>query len=175
MVTGIEGIGLALAVIPVVVEVIEGYGAVASSRDARFLADSLKNQERIFLNSVEILLRSIFSSAEVRTLLDDLRGSSWSNDRLNERVVDHLGDEASGILETVDGIYSTVLQLKDKLPVSHSFPSAAYRSIDGLDQDTTTEWTEGLEPDFTREASHERLCPGSTLPHQPCTIEVTHH
>lgn len=120
MLTGIEAAGLALAIIPVVVEILDFYSGSLTSRDVSFLAESLRNKELIFKNTVEELLNSVLSKTELRKLLEDPRGPLWTDDGINSRVADHLGAEASGLFEVAKEIHSTVHDLKAKLPVSTS-------------------------------------------------------
>ena len=118
MAAGIEAAGLALAVLPVIIEIIDWYSGSITGRDTKFLAESLKSQELIFLNAVEALLRSVVSAAQLRTLLRDVGGESWKDAGITARVVECLGTEAGGILENISSIHKTVLNLKEKLPVS---------------------------------------------------------
>lgn len=120
MTSGIEWAGLALAIFPVVVEIIDWYSGSVSGRDTKFLAESLKNQELIFRDSIEALLRSVLSATEQRSLLDDLGGQSWKDASISAKVVECLGKEADGLVEIANGIYEDVMKLKEKLPVSQN-------------------------------------------------------
>jgi hypothetical protein len=116
--SGIEAVGLALAIIPLVIEIIDLYSGSLTSRDVNFLAESLRNKELIFKNTVEELLNSVLSRSELQKLLEDPSGPLWTDDSINRRVADHLGAEASGLFEVAKEIHSTVHHLKAKLPVS---------------------------------------------------------
>jgi hypothetical protein len=118
MVAGIETAGLALAVFPIVIKIVDWYSSSVSGRDTKLLAESLKNNEKMFLNSVESLLLCVVPAAELQILLDDLEGDPWRSQSLGDKVAKHLGCEADSILEKINDIYKTVLKLKDKLPVS---------------------------------------------------------
>lgn len=118
MAAGIETAGLALAVFPIVIGIVDWYSGGVSGRDIKLLAESLKNNEKMFLNSVESLLRCIVPAAELQILLDDLEGDPWRSQTLSAKVAEHLGCEADSILEKINDIYKTVLNLKEKLPVS---------------------------------------------------------
>ena len=122
MVTGLEAVGLVLAIIPVVVEILDFYSGSLTSRDVSFLTESLRNKELIFKNTVEELLSSILSKSELRELLEDPGGPLWTENSINERVADHLGAEASNLFEYAKEIHSTVHHLKEKLPVSVHHP-----------------------------------------------------
>lgn len=116
---GIEVVGLALAVFPIAIKEVERYKGVITGRDIRHLADSLKNNERIFTNSVENLLRSVVWTSELAVLLGDLHGDAWRDDNLRQKVTKHLGQDADDILLKIKEIHGTVSQLQRKLPVSN--------------------------------------------------------
>lgn len=118
MMSGIVAVGLALAIIPVVVEILDFYSGSLTSRDVSFLAESLKNRELIFKNAVEELLSSILSKEELRGLLRNPRGLMWADDSISRRMDQHLGAEAGDLLEIAKEIHRTVYHLKEKLPVS---------------------------------------------------------
>lgn len=116
--SGFEAAGLALALFPIVIEIVDAYSGMISGRDIRHLAESLRNQQQIFLNSVEYLLRSTVPASELAALMSDLGGASWKNTELVQSVEDQLGSEAVRILNATGDIYKTVLKLSQKLPVS---------------------------------------------------------
>lgn len=120
MAAGIDVAGLALAVFPIVIGMVDRYSGLVTGRDINFLADSLRNNEQMFLNSIELLLQSTVPPAELRVLLDDFDGDPWKSKSLNERVTENLGQQAESILEKINDIYKTVLGLKLKLPVGKS-------------------------------------------------------
>lgn len=115
--SGIDIVGLVLSVFPVVVEIVGWYVPRVKGRDANLLAESLRNNEQMFLNSVEQLLRCTVPPGELQTLLADRGGEAWRSKSLNDRVADHLGERADAILENVKDIYKTVSALQKKLPV----------------------------------------------------------
>jgi hypothetical protein len=125
MMSGIEAVGLALSIIPVVVEILDFYSGSLTSRDVSFLAESLKNRELIFKNAVEELLNSILSKEELRELLRNPRGLMWTDDSISTRMEQHLGAEAGDLLEIAKEIHRTVYHLKEKLPVSLLVRNAA--------------------------------------------------
>ena len=115
--TGIERAGLALAIFPVVVEMADWYSGKITGRDSKLLAESLRNNEQMFLNSLESLLRSAMPAAELQGLLSDVTGDAWRDQALNDRLVEYLGCEADTIMDSINDIYGTVSKLKEKLPV----------------------------------------------------------
>lgn len=123
--SGVEIVGLALAVFPLVIEGVERYHGVITGRDIKYLTESLKNNEQIFKNSVENLLRSSVESDELTVLLDNLQGTQWKDPKLERQVVDHLGQEAESILKKIKEIHDTVFKLQKRLPVrkAYRYPS----------------------------------------------------
>lgn len=118
--SGIETAGLVLAVFPLVIDAVTKYNGLVKGRDCKVLGESLKNNEQMFLNSVEFLLRSTIPPEDLRVLLDDMTGELWKSEWLAARVTEHLGREAESVFKKIDDIYKTVSRLKQKLPVSSS-------------------------------------------------------
>jgi hypothetical protein len=116
--SGLEAVGLCLAVFPIVIEMVERYSGLVTGRDIKHLAESLKNNEQIFVNTVETLLRSTVPAPQLVTLLSDLEGDLWRDDELRRSVSHKLGQGADIVLDKISDIYKTVLKLKEKLPVS---------------------------------------------------------
>ena len=124
----VNPVGLALGVFPPVIFFVEWYSSkwyisrlLGSAREIKHLADSLRDSEQLFVNSVHDLLRSTVPPVELKILLDDVQGDLWRNGRLDERVVEQLGPEAADrIRESVDNIRKTVLKLKQRLAVRRS-------------------------------------------------------
>ena len=118
MAIGFEVAGLALALLPVIVEVVDWYSGRIRGRDSKLLADSLKNNTHIFTNSIEILLRQVVPGQHVQMLLNDPLGKAWKEEEFQEAVEARLGSEAHDILGRIADIHKTALNLKQKLPVS---------------------------------------------------------
>lgn len=116
--SGIEAAGLALAVFPLVLDAVAKYNGLVTGRDIKLLSESLKNNEQMFYNAVEFLLRSTVPPEDLRVLLGDLSSDLWKSEWLSNRVAQNLGHKAGSIFLKIDGIYKTVLKLKQKLPVS---------------------------------------------------------
>jgi hypothetical protein len=115
---GLEAIGLILNILPVVIEVVDWYSGRIRGRESKQLADSLKNNRQIFLNSIEYLLRSVVSAEKVKILLDKPGGDAWREPSFVDQVNEHLGDEAEGIIEKIGDIHKVLIKLQEKLPVS---------------------------------------------------------
>jgi hypothetical protein len=116
--SGLEAIGLILNILPVVIEVVDWYSGRIRGRESKQLADSLKNNRQIFLNSIEYLLRSVVSAEKVKILLDKPGGDAWQDASFVDQVNEHLGDEAEGIIEKIKEIHKVLTKLQEKLPVS---------------------------------------------------------
>jgi hypothetical protein len=116
--SGIEVAGIVLAVLSALIQGVGGYNDVVTGRDVNLLVESLKDNKLMFENSVEYLLRSTIPPGELELLLGDLRGESWQDRDLHQRVIAHLGQNAENILRKIKDIYNTVSQLQRKLPVS---------------------------------------------------------
>jgi hypothetical protein len=116
--SGIEVAGIVLAVLSALIQGVGGYNDVVTGRDVNLLVESLKDNKLMFENSVEYLLRSTIPPGELELLLGDLRGESWQDRGLHQRVIAHLGQNAENILRKIKDIYNTVSQLQRKLPVS---------------------------------------------------------
>ena len=115
---GVDVVGLALAILPVVFEAVDWYSGRIRGRDSKLLADSLKNNTKIFTNSIEILLQNVVPAQRVQVLLSDLEGKAWKDEWFQEAVEERLGSQADDILGKILDIYKTALNLKQKLPVS---------------------------------------------------------
>ena len=124
MATGLDAVGLALAVLPAVVQLLGTYSGRVKNEEVTFLNLSLRNTERIYKNAVEDLLKEIISSAEIRQLLEDPEGVRWHDSSLSTRLTDHLGGHSEEMFETARQISETMNKLKENLPVgrrkSHS-------------------------------------------------------
>lgn len=118
--SGLEFAGLALAVFSAAIEVVEWYSSNIAGRETKLLCESLRNNQQIFLNSVESLLRCVVTSAELHILLNDFQGERWRDQSLNNRVNEHLGLQARYILESTEDIYRTISKLMSELPVSYA-------------------------------------------------------
>jgi endonuclease/exonuclease/phosphatase family metal-dependent hydrolase len=118
--SGIEAAGLVLALFPLVIDVVTKYNGLVKGRDIKILDESLKNNEQMFLNSVEFLLQSTIPPEDLTVLLGDFNGDLWKSEWLADRVTKHLGREAESVFQKIEDIHKTVSKLKQKLPVSVS-------------------------------------------------------
>lgn len=120
MATGLDAVGLALAMLPMVVQLLGTYSGRVKNEELAFLNLSLRNTERIYKNAVEDLLKEIISSAEIRQLLEDPEGARWHDSNLSARLADHLGGHSEEMFETARQIAETMKKLKENLPVGWS-------------------------------------------------------
>lgn len=116
--SGIEVAGLALALFPIVIELVDAYSGALTGRDINHLAESLKNHQQIFLNAVEYLLHYTIPAQQLRALLADPSGALWQDQELNDSVQRELGIRAASILGKISDIHKTITKLMAKLPVS---------------------------------------------------------
>lgn len=113
---GIEVIGLALGIYPIVVDLIDRYRGIIESRDTELLVETLKTHGVVFRNSIELLLKSIVPETELNILLSDLGGAAWKESSLAGRF-NCLGPDAEFILQSTGDIYKTLRKLEQKLIV----------------------------------------------------------
>src|SRR5262245_14680943 len=86
MATGIEIVGLMLAVLPLIISALEHYEEGVSTiekffrykREIRSIIEALATENAIFKNSCEQLLSDIFGPAELAEMLQNPRGETWS-------------------------------------------------------------------------------------------------
>ncbi|SMR52358.1 unnamed protein product [Zymoseptoria tritici ST99CH_1A5] len=115
--SGIEVAGLALALFPIVIELVDAYSGALTGRDINHLAESLKNHQQIFLNAVEYLLHYTIPAQQLRALLADPSGALWQDQELNDSVQRELGIRAASILGKISDIHKTITKLMAKLPI----------------------------------------------------------
>lgn len=164
MATGIDAAGLALAIFPVVISTVDWYSGRISGRDFKHLSESLKTNEKIFLNSIELLLRCIAPPREVKDFLDNLKGPQWKSESLEKKVKEHLGDEAESILDKMKDIYRTINKLGDKLPVRDSRVSVKFASNDTLKYRLAIKLPAILRSIVSRLSSSRSCTERSTMP-----------
>lgn len=118
--SGLEVAGLVLGVFPVLTQMVSSYRGELVGRDAAYLLESLRNNELVFRNGIELMLRSIIPATELEVLLEDLGGDAWKDDALNDRIMTQMGRDARAIIRNLKDIYRTLSRLKQTLPVSRS-------------------------------------------------------
>lgn len=92
--SGIEIAGLALGVLPILIEVVKCYSTVSKkvhtlryySTEIESISKQLKVHKGIFLNEVRLLLRSIEDEEEVESMLADASDQRWTSKRLNDKL-----------------------------------------------------------------------------------------
>lgn len=92
--SGFEVAGVALALLPILIEVVKSYSTIAKkvhtlrhySRDVKSISEQLKVHNGIFLNEVRLLLRSVQAEDEVEGMLDDTSDRRWVNEHLDDNL-----------------------------------------------------------------------------------------
>lgn len=90
------------------------------TQTSTFLAQSLRNQQAVFQQSLQSLLTSTLSEDEVKDLLEDWTNPRWKQDDLKNSIIARLGDGADEMLEAANGICKTLSKLIKRLPVGQS-------------------------------------------------------
>jgi hypothetical protein len=113
--SGLEIVGLAFGILPVLIEVIKSYSTISRkihtlrhySKEVRSISEQLKIHNGIFLNEVRLLLRSTEEEKEVERMLNEADDRRWKDRTLNEKIAAVLGesfDLCRGIIEATKDI-----------------------------------------------------------------------
>jgi hypothetical protein len=124
MATGFEATGLALAVLPLLVNQLDGYvrglEKIKSSRryrlEIRGYRIVLSAQHAILLNTLELFLEDIVDDYDKRqALITDPKGPGWTSPDLQQKVVQKLGRNYGVFFETATGLSELLNSLAKKL------------------------------------------------------------
>jgi hypothetical protein len=124
MVTGIEATGLALTLLPLLVNQLDGYvrglEKIKSSRryrlEIRGYRIGLSAQHAILLNTLELLLEDIVDDYDKRqALITNPKGPGWTSPDLQQKLVQKLGRNNAVFLETATGLCELLNSLAKKL------------------------------------------------------------
>ena len=88
--SGLEIIGVILALVPIVSGGIDGYKRLRDGPESRQLERSFKTQHVIFLNTIEELICPLVSDSQLQTLLKDPNGRLWKDKQLSASLERHL-------------------------------------------------------------------------------------
>lgn len=126
MVTGVETVGVALALLPLIVNQLDNYARGIEQikvlgrykRALEDLALGLGTQHRIFLNNLEQVLDGVVDEdGRVRDLISDPVGEGWKEPSLQQGLMDKLGQDHAFFFNNVQGVHGTLQRLAVKLDV----------------------------------------------------------
>lgn len=126
MVTGVETVGVALALLPLIVNQLDNYARGIEQirvlgRYKRCLEDlalGLGSQHSIFLNNLELVLDGVVDDdGRVRDLISDPRGEAWKEPSLQQGLVAKLGRDHVFFFSNVLSLHDTLQRLAEKLDV----------------------------------------------------------
>ena len=129
MVTGVETVGVALALLPLIVNQLDNYARGIEQikvlgrykRALEDLALGLGTQHRIFLNNLEQVLDGVVDEdGRVRDLISDPVGEGWKEPSLQQGLMDKLGQDHAFFFSNVRGVHDTLQRLAVKLDVDIS-------------------------------------------------------
>lgn len=108
--SGIEGAGLALAILPLVLSAAKGYDNVLSpffrykrfAKEARIYSRELDIQRTIFRNECRNLLEEIIEHDAASGMLDSLTKETWSDHRLEDRLLQQLGESKQACVSIIE-------------------------------------------------------------------------
>jgi hypothetical protein len=117
--SGLEIAGVALGVLPILVEVVKSYSTVSKklrtlrhcSREVKSIWERLKVHKGIFMNEVRLLLQLIEDEADVERMLEDTGDPRWTSQQLNEKlsaVLKTSFEICCGIVEDTKGIVDSM-------------------------------------------------------------------
>ncbi|KAI0438666.1 hypothetical protein F4803DRAFT_534149 [Xylaria telfairii] len=124
--SGIEAVGLALGIIPLIISALEHYqdgkGAVSTWRQplrvARSLIRNLKTEHGKLYNTCETLLGGIVSPTKLIPMLNEPFGPLWQDEDTKERIERRLDHMYEAFQETVGDMLATMEELKSNLGVN---------------------------------------------------------
>ena len=110
--SGIEGAGLALAILPLVLSAAKGYDNVLSpffrykrfAKEAKRYSRELDVQRTIFRNECRNLLEEIIEHDAASGMLDSLAKETWSDHRLEDQLLQQLGESKQACLSIIEMI-----------------------------------------------------------------------
>lgn len=118
VVTGLDVVGLVLAIFPVIEELIKLYDLRPSTEQIRFLQRTVKNEEAIFRDTLEQLLSPHVSDRELQQLLILPGGKNWADEALEKKLQMQLGERRfREIKEILEDIKQSLEKLREELSV----------------------------------------------------------
>ena len=110
--SGFEIVGIILGIVPIVTASIEQYKTSLAMREVRQLERSFKTQRNIFLNTIEELLSSLVSDAQLKKLLDHPDGEAWKDAHIATKLEEHLGESYQSFTEILEDVQGMMLELE---------------------------------------------------------------
>ncbi|KAI0450710.1 hypothetical protein F5B21DRAFT_489739 [Xylaria acuta] len=131
---GIEAVGLALGIIPLIISSLEHYqdgkSAVSTWRQhakvVRSLVRNLKTEHGILYNTCETLLGGIVSPTKLEPMLNEPFGPLWQNENTKERIERRLDHMYNTFQETVRDMLAIMEELKLNLGLNDQGQSDSY-------------------------------------------------
>ncbi|KAL3484151.1 hypothetical protein BJX62DRAFT_244210 [Aspergillus germanicus] len=129
MVTGLEAVGVALVILPLLVNQLDNYARGAEKvralrrprRTLRKYALDIGTQYTVFLNSLEELLDGVIDNADkIRELINNPQGGLWRDASLQERLKARLGRSHEVFMANVLFLNDSLIRLSEKLGVDLS-------------------------------------------------------
>lgn len=126
MATGVETVGVALALLPLIVNQLDNYARGVEQikvlghyrRWLENIALGLGTQHRIFLNNLEQVLDGVVDDDDrVRDLISDPVGEAWKEPSLQQGLMAKLGQDHAFFFSNVRGLHEILRRLAQKLDV----------------------------------------------------------
>ena len=121
--SGIEIAGLAIGVLPLLVELVKSYSAMLRrahtfrhyGKAVKSLSTQLDTQNGLFLNDIRLLLLCVEDEAVVESMLADASDQHWTMDDLGQRLHLVLGNNFIICRNIIEEISEMVLDLREDL------------------------------------------------------------
>ncbi len=117
--SGIEVVGILLAVMPLLISAAEHYRDLATpftryrgfTGEARMFLAELQTQQTIFRNEARLLLGSVVGHAQAVNMIMDPADEAWNDKTISEAIDKHLGDCRAACVTTLSSIDDTLVQI----------------------------------------------------------------
>lgn len=122
--SGVEFAGLALAVLPLVVNQLDNYArGIETIKDLRRYrwelerySSTLSAQHAIFLNTLEIFLQDVVDDYDDQCeLISNPQGNAWKDPRLRTAMMEKLGRNYNAFTGIVSGLCGLLEELSNRL------------------------------------------------------------
>ncbi|KAJ5539138.1 hypothetical protein N7513_007470 [Penicillium frequentans] len=128
MVTGIEAVGLALAILPLVVNQVDNYARglerIKVLRRYKWQLEEysvgLSAQYAILLNTLELSLEGVVNDRDRAELISDPKGPGWRDAAFEDRLIDKLGRDYMPFTATVKGLCGLLEDLSHRLGLDNT-------------------------------------------------------